>query len=220
MIGLHLPDGPLRVLAIGAHCDDIEIGAGGLLRRLARERAGVTIGAMVLTSTPARAAEAEAALQALVDPVRPELTVHRLRDGRLPAQFDEVKDALAASADHGWDLVLAPHAADAHQDHALVGGLVPTAFRDHLVLHYEIPKWDGDLGRFSPNVYVPLPPDDLEAKWTLLDAHYPSQRAHDWWQRETFAGLARLRGMECRATYAEAFAMTKATLHLTTRESP
>lgn len=221
MMGLHLRDGPLRVLAVGAHCDDIEIGAGGLLRRLVRERPGTSVGALVLTSTPERAAETTTALAALLDPVVPAMTLCGLRDGRLPAQFDEVKDALAEVAEQPWDLVLAPHAEDAHQDHALVGALVPTAMRDHLILHYEIPKWDGDLGRLAPNLYLPLTTEDLETKWALLDAHYPSQRSHDWWLRETFLGLARLRGMECRSDYAEAFRMTKGVIHLTTtRETP
>ncbi len=220
MIGLHLPDGPLRVLAVGAHCDDIEIGAGGLLRRLVREHAAVSVGALVLTSTPERATETRSALTALLDPVLPQVTTCGLRDGRLPAQFDAVKDALADAAAAPWDLVLAPHPEDAHQDHALVGSLVPTALRDHLVLHYEIPKWDGDLGRLAPNLYVPLTAEDIETKWRLLDAHYPSQRGHDWWQRETFAALARLRGMECRAEYAESFRTTKAIIHPTTTEAP
>lgn len=221
MIGLHLPEGPLRVLAVGAHCDDVEIGAGGLLRRIVHERPDVTVAADVLASTQERAAETAAALAALVAPVAPRVRTHGLRDGRLPAQFDEVKDALGAAAAEPWDLVLAPHPDDAHQDHALVGGLVPTAFRDHLVLHYEIPKWDGDLGRLVPNVYLPLTAEDVESKWRLLDEHYPSQRGHDWWQRETFSGLARLRGMECRTDFAEAFRMTKGVLRLTTtRETP
>lgn len=221
MIGLNLPDGALRVLAVGAHCDDIEIGAGGLLRRLVRERSDTSIGALVLASTAERAVETSAALTALVDPVVPDVTACGLRDGRLPAQFNEVKDALAGAAARPWDLVLAPHGQDAHQDHALVGGLVTTALRDHLVLHYEIPKWDGDLGRLEPNLYLALTEDDVETKWRLLDTHYPSQRVHDWWRRETFAGLARLRGMECRADYAEAFRMTKGIIHPTaTRETP
>lgn len=221
MIGLHLPAGPLRVLAVGAHCDDVEIGAGGLLRRLVRERPDTSVTVLVLASTTERDAETRAALTALVEPVVPHVITCGLRDGRLPAQFDEVKDALAEAANEPLDLVLAPHPQDAHQDHALVGSLVPTALRDHVVLHYEIPKWDSDLGRLQPNLYLPLTAADIDDKWRLLDTHYPSQRGHDWWLRETFAGLARLRGMECRAEYAEAFRMPKGIIHPTaTTEAP
>ena len=100
-----------------------------------------------------------------------------------------------------------PSAADAHQDHRTVGELVPTAFRDQLCLGYEIPKWDGDLTR--PNAYFPLTDDIARRKTELLDKCYPSQRGRDWWGEETFLALARLRGMECRARYAEAFTCTK-----------
>jgi LmbE family N-acetylglucosaminyl deacetylase len=105
------------------------------------------------------------------------------------------------------DLVIAPSTADAHQDHRTIGEIVPTVFRDHLCLGYEIPKWDGDLGR--PSVYHPLPEDVARRKVELLHKCYPSQRGRDWWDDEVFLGLARLRGMECRSRYAEAFTCTK-----------
>ncbi|MGB7447689.1 MAG: PIG-L family deacetylase [Ornithinimicrobium sp.] len=206
---------PLRVLALGAHCDDIEIGAGGTLLALADRQPAVHFGAFVATSTPERAAESRAALAALVTPGQVDVTIADLRDTRLPVDFDALKDHLGALAAEPWDLVLTPHADDAHQDHALIGRLAPTAFRNHLILRYEIPKWDGDLGSLRPNLYVPLSTERMHRKWEVLDEHYTSQHSRDWWDYETISALARLRGVECRSTYAEAFRADKMTLGLT-----
>ena len=203
---------PPTVLAIGAHCDDIEIGAGGTLASWAREDPSTEFTFVVLTSTSERAAESRACLAALVAPATAAIKVHDLRDTRLPAQFDEVKDVMAHLARQPWDVVLTHQRHDAHQDHRLLGELTPTAFRDHLVLQFEVPKWDGDLGTARPNLYVPLTAEDVARKWAILDEHYPSQRGKDWWDAETFAALARLRGMECRAPYAEAFRVEKMVL--------
>lgn len=203
---------PLRVLAIGAHCDDIEIGAGGTLAALCAARPDSQVAAIVLTSVPERADEARSCLEEITAPARLTLTVHNLPDTRLPAHFDEVKDVLAQAAREPWDLVLTHHRFDAHQDHRILGEFVPTAFRDHLIWHFEIPKWDGDVGASKASVYVPLTRKQVDAKWFALDRHYVSQRGKDWWDRETFAALARLRGMECRSEYAEAFRLEKATV--------
>ena len=110
------------------------------------------------------------------------------------------------------DVVLTHRGGDAHQDHREVSELTWNLFRDHLILEYEIPKWDGDLGR--PNLYVPLTAAVLERKIELLQTHFGSQRSKQWFDPETFRGLARLRGMECRAPerYAEAFVVRKARL--------
>ncbi|HEU0101561.1 MAG TPA: PIG-L family deacetylase [Mycobacteriales bacterium] len=201
-------DRPLSVLALGAHCDDVEIGAGGLLLLLARQPLALEV-CLLTGAGSGRDDEARAAARAVTPDVGVE--VHGLPDGRLPAHWDEVKDVLSSLAGRARpDVVLAPQPADAHQDHRLIAELVPQVWRDVLVLGYEIPKWDGDLGR--PNTYVALPPEVLEAKWRLLDEHYASQRGRNWWDREVVVGLARLRGMECRARYAEAFTVTKALL--------
>lgn len=215
MLPLALPDPPsgdLQVLALGAHCDDVEIGAGGTLLRLAEERAGTRIHVCVLTGGgTAREDEARAA-QRVFAPAG-SLQVHDLPDGRLPASWARVKDVLEAVArETRPHVVLAPRPGDAHQDHRLLAELVPTVWRDVLVLGYEIPKWDGDLGR--PSHYLPLAEEVAERKWRLLDSSYPSQRGRDWWDRETILGLARLRGVECRARYAEAFEVHKAVLTL------
>ncbi len=207
---LRIPDGPLEVLALGAHPDDIEIGCGGTLLALS-ERPGTTVSGAVLTGSEERAAEARAALSAFAPGSTCE--VSGLRDGRLPAEWDAVKDALHELAGRtAPGLVLCPRPDDAHQDHRLVGRLAATVWRDALILHYEIPKWDADLT--PPTHYVPLSAGHARRKVELLDAHYPSQRGRDWWDEELFLGLMRLRGVECRAPYAEAFHASKVVLDL------
>ena len=208
MDALRLPDGPLDVLCVGAHPDDVEIGCGGTLLRLA-ERAELTLTVAVLTGTPDRAAESERALQEILPGVKTHFAA--LPDGRLPTHWEAAKEHLEDLAGHCRpQLVLAPRVDDAHQDHRTVGVMVTTVWRDALVLHYEIPKWDGDFSR--PWLYVELTEEQLREKIALLHKAYPSQVPHDWFDEEVFAGLARLRGMECRAPYAEAYTTAKAVL--------
>jgi LmbE family N-acetylglucosaminyl deacetylase len=213
MRGLTFASRPSGVVALGAHPDDIEIGCGGTLLRLGRTWPGLPVTVVILTGTPERQGEARRATELFLAGCQVTLHTFDLPDGRLPSLWGEVKQRLhdvgAQTAD-GTDVVLAPRTDDAHQDHRLVAELVPTVWRDHLVLGYEIPKWDGDLGR--PNVYVPLDAELVQEKVQLLAKAYPSQSARDWWQDETFLGLARLRGMECRAPYAEAFTTSKLAL--------
>jgi LmbE family N-acetylglucosaminyl deacetylase len=204
---LDLPeDRPLSVLAVGAHPDDIEIGAGGLLLSLTGKLSRVRY--LVMTGTAERHDEARAAARAFIPDADLDITLLDLPEGHLPVVWQKVKQALETVAgSESPDLIVAPSPADAHQDHRTVGEIMPTVFRDHLYLAYEIPKWDGDLGR--PTVYYPLPDDVAQRKVELLHKCYPSQRARDWWDDEVFLGLARLRGMECRARYAEAFTCAK-----------
>ncbi len=197
---------PLSVLAIGAHPDDIEIGAGGLLLNLAANLSRVRY--LVMTGTEERHAEARAAAHAFIPDADLDITLFDLPEGRLPAVWQSVKEAVESAArSESPDLIIAPSSADAHQDHRTIGDIVPTVFRDHLSLAYEIPKWDGDLGR--PSIYCPLSDDVARRKMELLNKCFPSQRHRDWWDDEVFLGLARLRGIECRARYAEAFTCTK-----------
>lgn len=191
----------LVVLALGAHPDDIELGCGGTLLQLAQQRAAV-IRSVVLTGTRERAEEAARAAAAVSPAVS--LTVLDLPDGRMPARWEQVKDALEAIAqDVSPDLVLAPRKDDAHQDHRTLAEVVPTVFRAATVLGYEIHKSDGDRGRC--NTYVPLSAEVLERKWELLHDSFPSQHGRAWWDREVVAGLARLRGVEAHTRYAEGF---------------
>jgi LmbE family N-acetylglucosaminyl deacetylase len=206
---LTMPGGrPLSVLALGAHPDDIEIGAGGMLLGLAESQPGLQARYVVLTGTEDRRIEARNAADAFLPGAHLTVELFDLPEGRLPAAWDRVKDVLEQVAhDCSPDLIIAPSRGDAHQDHRVIGEIVPTVFRDQLYLAYEIPKWDGDLGR--PSVYFPLSADQVRRKAELLHKCFPSQRNRDWWDDEVFLGMARLRGMECRGPYAEAFTCTK-----------
>ncbi|MFI2209407.1 PIG-L deacetylase family protein [Streptomyces sp. NPDC020141] len=212
---IRLGAGPLgSLVVVGAHCDDIAIGAGGALLTMCRARPGLRVDALVLSGGGGeREREERAALAAFCPGADLRLTVLKLPDGRLPARWEEAKSAVEElRARTEPDLVLAPRTDDAHQDHRGLAKLVSTAFRDHLVLGYEIVKWDGDLGR--PSAYQPLSPETAEEKARLLQEHYPSQRRRPWYDREAFLGLARIRGIECHTRYAEAFAVAKLTLDL------
>ncbi len=211
MLPLHLrpPEGrPLSLLTIGAHPDDIEIGAGGTLLTLAESQPGVHVRYVVMTGTADRHLEARNAANAFLPGADVAVELHDLPEGRLPAVWSRVKEILEQVARScSPDIVIAPPRDDAHQDHRTIGEIVPTVFRDQLCLAYEIPKWDGDLGR--PSMYFPLLATVAQRKVELLHKVFPSQRARDWWDDEVFLGLARLRGMECRARYAEAFSCMK-----------
>jgi len=214
VLPLRLPGsagGPLSVLAIGAHPDDIEIGSGGLLLGLAESQPGLPVRYVVLTGTPDRQAEARNAASAFLPGADLTIELHDLPEGRLPAAWGVVKELLEEVARSGMpDLIVGPSAADAHQDHRTIGELLPTVFRDQLYLGYEIPKWDGDVGR--PAMYFPMTAEAGRRKAELLHKCFPSQRGRDWWDDEVFLGLARLRGMECRARYAEAFYCAKSVI--------
>jgi LmbE family N-acetylglucosaminyl deacetylase len=203
------PGRPLSLLAVGAHPDDIEIGAGGMLLSLAENRPRVRY--VVLTGSAERQAEARNAAGAFLPGIDPDVAFFDLPEGRLPAAWGQVKEILEAVArSDSPDVILAPSPRDAHQDHRTIGEIVPTIFRDQLFLAYEIPKWDGDLDR--PSVYFPLSADIARRKVELLHKCFPSQRDRDWWDDEVFLGMARLRGMECRAPYAEAFSCAKSVI--------
>jgi LmbE family N-acetylglucosaminyl deacetylase len=199
---------PLSVLALGAHPDDIEIAAGGTLLTLAARHPGLRVRYVLLSGTPERQREARTAARAFTRDADLRVETHDLPDGRFPAVWGQVKDVMEGVARSPRpDVILAPSATDAHQDHRTIGELVLTAFRDQVYLAYEIPKWDGDMSR--QNMYVPLTEEVARRKAELLDKCYPSQHGRDWWGEETFLALARLRGVECRARYAEAFTCSK-----------
>ncbi|NIH85817.1 PIG-L family deacetylase [Amycolatopsis granulosa] len=201
-----------RIVVLGAHCDDIAIGAGGTLLTLARP--GLRVDALVSSGGGTEREEEErSALAAFCPGADLDVTVLKTPDGRLPAHWDEVKNALEDLRSRtDPDLILAPRTGDAHQDHRGLAELVPTAFRGHLTLGYEIVKWDGDLT--TPTAYVPLRDELAGKKVELLQRHYASQRHRPWYDREAFLGLARIRGIECQARYAEGFHVQKMRLHL------
>lgn len=201
-----------HVLAVAAHPDDIEIGCGGLLLRLAEECPNLSADVVLATGEPAREAEASHAAELFLPGCKVSVHCARLPDGRLPGAWSQVKEFLesVSTSQEQPDLVLAPRRSDAHQDHRTMAELVTTVWRDHLVLGYEIPKWDGDLDR--PWLYVPFTESLLREKVARLHQAFPSQSGREWFDPDVFQGLARLRGMECRAPYAEAFTTSKAVL--------
>ncbi|MEZ5971641.1 MAG: PIG-L deacetylase family protein [Hyphomonadaceae bacterium] len=207
MLALDLarPGKTLRVLALGAHSDDIEIGAGGAILSWIASGAEVSVDWCALSAPGERADEARAsALEFLSGAGRADIHLGQFRDGYFPAERTAVKDWVEGLKRlEKPDVVLCHQRNDAHQDHRMVCELAWNTFRDHLILEYEIPKWDGDLGQ--PNVYVPLSEDVLAKKIELLHKHFGTQRSKAWFDDETFRGLARLRGVECRERYAEAF---------------
>ncbi len=213
-LGLARPGERLSVLCLGAHSDDIEIGAGGTILSMIETGARLNVRWCVLSGGGVRAAEAAAAAEAFLHgAAERQVEVASFEDSYFPSQSRAIKQWLIdVRGRFTPDVIFTHQRADAHQDHREVNQLTWNVFRDHLVLEYEIPKWDGDLGQ--PNAYMPLSKAIMEKKAALLDAHFGTQRSKDWFDKETFQGLARLRGMECRAPelYAEAFTMRKARL--------
>jgi len=204
----------LCVLCLGAHSDDIEIGAGGTILHWIESGVQLDVHWCVLSAVGDRAAEAHAsAASFLAGASRIKVELASFRDSFFPYQGGELKEWFAGLTSRvSPDIILTHRKDDAHQDHREVCQLTWNAFRDHLILEYEVPKRDGDRGQ--PNGYSPLGGKVLERKIELLITHFGSQRSKDWFDAETFRGLARLRGVECRAPegYAEAFTLRKVRL--------
>ena len=196
-----------EVLCLGAHCDDVEIGCGGTLAVLRAARPDLRINVVVFSCDVVRRKETESALARLAGGGGPlEVRCLGLQDGYFPADWGAIKASFAEiRAAYQPELILTHWEGDRHQDHRLVSELTWNTFRDHLILEYEIPKYDGDLGR--PGLYVPLPQETVEHKTRTLLECFSSQAEKPWFTADTFSGLMRLRGLECRAAsgYAEAF---------------
>ena len=198
---------PLNVLFLGAHSDDIEIGCGGTILRLIREYPDVQITWVVFSALGERGLEARNSADDFLQDVHGKnVIVHEFRDGYFPYRGAEIKDIFERLKQETTpDLIFTHCRHDLHQDHRLLCELTWNTWRDHFILEYEIPKYDGDLGR--PNVFVPLTAATCEKKVGLIMETFLSQQGRSWFQRETFFSLMRLRGMECNAPsgYAEAF---------------
>jgi LmbE family N-acetylglucosaminyl deacetylase len=204
---------PLTVLCLGAHADDIEIGCGGTLLALLASRPQTVVHWVVFSGAPGpRELEArESAKRFLRDAGGRHVAVHGFRDGFFPDEHTGIKERFETlKAAVSPDVVFTHYGADRHQDHRVIAELTWNTFRDHLILEYEIPKYDGDLGR--PNVYMPLDETVVGAKVTHLLEAFPSQRAKHWFTEDLFRGLLRVRGVEAggAARYAEAFHTRKA----------
>ncbi len=201
-----------RILCLGAHSDDIEIGCGGTVLSLLEENSDVDVRWVVLSASEERSHEARASAAAFLRKARrQEVAVKNYRDGFFPFVGAAIKeDFESLKHDFQPDLVLTHFRDDRHQDHRLISDLTWNTFRDHLILEYEIPKYDGDLGQ--PNVFVPLTESICEQKIRILLESFPSQRPRSWFDEETFRAMLRLRGMEAnsRTRYAEAFYCRKA----------
>jgi LmbE family N-acetylglucosaminyl deacetylase len=206
------PGAGLTILCMGAHSDDLEIGAGGTILRLLAERPESTVHWVVFTAAGERHAEAEASAREILAPLgaRAHLHLKTFRESFFPADweiikgyFEELKGAIRP------DLVLTHHRRDLHQDHRTISELSLNTFRDHVIAEFEIPKYDGDLGQ--PNLFVPLARAVAQRKIELLMRHFSTQRSRRWFRPETFEALMRLRGIECNAPdgYAEAFHVRK-----------
>lgn len=197
----------MNVLCLGCHSDDIEIGCGGTILRLIRDYPGVKFHWVVFSAIGPRKTEAERAANLFAGPKHLEqLVLKEFQDGFMPyfgsevkAVFEELKHTVKP------DLILTQQRHDAHQDHRLISELTWNTFRNHLILEYEIPKYDGDMGQ--PSVFVPLEKEIYETKIRYLMESFQTQRSKNWFDESTFMSLMRLRGMECNAPshYAEAF---------------
>jgi LmbE family N-acetylglucosaminyl deacetylase len=204
----------LKILCLGSHPDDIEIGCGGTILRLAEQYPGCVFHWVVFSAIGVREGEAQRAAVLFAGPTGLKGPVmKKFPDGFMPfvgadvkAVFEELKQAFSP------DLIFTHNRKDAHQDHRLIAELTWNTFRDHLILEYEIPKYDGDLGQ--PNFFVPLPPEIFQKKVRYIMEAFQSQHVKPWFQEDTFLSLMRLRGMECNAPsgYAEAFYSCKLVL--------
>jgi LmbE family N-acetylglucosaminyl deacetylase len=204
-------DRPLNVLCLGAHSDDIEIGAGGAILSLADRFRSLSITWVVLSADGQRAAEAR--LGAKLFFPEAEVQLHEFADARFPMHLDSLKDVFVDLGRQVSPDVIFTHAEhDRHQDHGVVNRLTWQTFRDHLIFEYEVPKFDADL--VTPNFYFELAAEVAEAKVRHLEAAFGSQAAKPWFDSAAFFGLMRIRGIECRSAsgFAEGFHVRKAVI--------
>ncbi len=207
-LAFNLPaDRPPRFMFIGAHCDDIEIGCGGTVIELLRRHPDACVHWVVMSAHGPRIDEAQKSAVALLRGVRDaQVSITRFTDAHFPSEIADIKSCLEEIRQHARPDVVFAHSRDElHQDHRVVGEVAWNTFRDHLILEYEIPKYDGGLG--SPSMFVPLAADTVRRKVNLLMRVFKTQHGKHWFTRATFQGLMRLRGIECNAPsgYAEAF---------------
>ena len=203
----------LRILYVGAHCDDIEIGCGGTIMRMSEEYTTQQVKWLVFTSTDARAAEARTSAEYFLQKCKKkEIVIKDFRDGFLPYEAEAVKHVFEELKSFQPDIIFTHCRHDLHQDHRVVCELTWNTFRDHLIFEYEIPKYDGDLG--SPNYFVPIDEEVAENKVRTIMDCFRSQATKQWFDKETFFSLMRIRGLESasRTKYAEGFYVKKATL--------
>lgn len=194
------------LLCIGAHCDDIEIGCGGTLLRLVRENPDISVRWYIFSSDPVREQETRKSARMFLDGCSAKITVKSFRNGFFPYIGGEIKEYFEEiKKNESPDLIFTHYRHDRHQDHRLLSDLTWNTFRDHLILEYEIPKYDGDID--TPNFFVQLDETYWKKKLEIIINCYKSQLHKHWFTANIFSSLMRLRGMECAAVsgYAEAF---------------
>ncbi len=207
-------DRPLSILCLGAHCDDIEIGCGGSLLSLLNNRPNTSLLWCVFTSDPVRRQEAIDGARLFTRGADAQIDIHEFRDGYLPYEGDKVKSIFEEiSGKFKPDVVFTHYRFDLHQDHRLISELTWNTFRNHVILEYEIPKWDGDLG--IPNTFVELDNTQVDQKLAYLRQAYASQSSKKWFTDDLFMSLLRIRGMECHSSsgFAEGFHSRKILLN-------
>lgn len=207
---------PLRLLCLGAHCDDIEIGCGGTILKLAAARCDIAVHWVVFSSDEQRKREALNSANAFLESIpSKKIVIHELRDGFFPYLGAELKERFETlKSEFAPDLILTHYRQDLHQDHRLVSELTWNTFRNHQILEYEIPKYDGDFG--SPNFFVLLDESICRRKIATILSAFQSQREKQWFSHDLFSSILRLRGMEANASagFAEGFYCRKAVLEM------
>lgn len=208
MLSLGLQQGRkgYKVLCLGAHCDDIEIGCGGTMLRFLREQPNVAVDWVVFSGNSKRAHEARnCAGSFLRNAKRSRVVVKQFADGFFPYQGGRIKEYFESLKKVSPDLIFTHYREDLHQDHRVICELTWNTFRDHMILEYEIPKYDGDLG--SPNCFVEIDEHKCQEKIQLISKYFPSQHGKHWFSERTFRAMLTLRGMESRSRtgFAEAF---------------
>jgi len=207
-------DRPLRLLCLGAHADDLEIGCGATVMTLAEHYPGLECTWVVLSATAERAAEARAGSAAILAGAGAStVIIEEFRDAHFPAEWPAIKARFEGlKTAPAPDLIFTHHRGDRHQDHQVVANLTWNTWRDHLILEYEVPKYEGDL--HTPGLYVPIERALVARKVEILRSSYASQQGRSWFDEETFRGLMRIRGVECASPtgYAEGFHAPKLVL--------
>jgi LmbE family N-acetylglucosaminyl deacetylase len=212
MLNLIPNKGKLKILCLGAHSDDIEIGCGGTLLKIFENYDIEQVEWVVFATNDQRKIEAENSAKEFLKGVSNyNITVEKYRDGFLPFIATQIKEEFEAIKPKiAPDIVFTHYRHDRHQDHRLVSELTWNTFRNHLILEYEIPKWDGDIG--NPNFYVEISEELLLKKNKLMKESFITQTSKHWFDDETFKSLPRIRGMESACRYAEAFYSRKTTI--------
>ncbi|WP_319228062.1 PIG-L deacetylase family protein [Draconibacterium orientale] len=202
-------DTPLKILCLGAHCDDIEIGAGGTLLKIIQENEVSQLNWIVFASNEIRKQEALISAHRFVEDIpNNKVSINTFRDGFLKTEFVKIKEYFEElKKDIDPDLIFTHYRKDRHQDHRLISDLTWNTWRNHIILEYEIPKYDGDLG--VPNFYVPLQEEIIHKRNKIILESFISQQNKHWFDEETFNALPRIRGIESTSRFAEAFYVRK-----------